>query len=203
MFSKILSSPYSLLLVSIAFISCGSSDKKLDDDQVYFNVDPAQLNLTYNDNQALFSFKLPKGLTELNSISNLSDSELEYDSLVLAVYFDSATQAAVIVKSIPQYQSFLTEVTRSPDSLFNLNGQWATINSTTFKHHRLLIQQVLLENNDVINLKLFFENNQEGREVEFLVHRNAYADIVRSIESSIGSISVTNKSSHLNKKINK
>jgi hypothetical protein len=182
---------------ALILAGCGNSAQEKDD-RIFFTVDTGRLDIIYTDEKANFSMQIPRGLSKLESISSFSASAPDYDSLVLSVYVDSVKHSAVFIKVVPRYEEYRDKILHFPDSIFNGNNEWSSIHQSSYTHNGIEIQQVMLESTELINLKIFFDTEQFGREVNFLMDRKTYSEMVRHVESSIGSIARKSNQSHLN-----
>lgn len=68
------------------------------------------------------------------------------------------------------------------------------INSSIFYKENILVSQLLINSENKINFRLFFENRKnEIIQVDYITSVKNYANEVKSIESSIGSIKLINQ----------
>lgn len=172
------------VVISLLFASgCYRSDQP---DVMTFRVDANQLDAVFTDSRAGFRLGIPKGLSSISvsALGSVSENDLVGDS-VLVLYLDSATEFSMLVKAISAVPNFQDEEKR-----------WNSVTESSFKSNGITIKQVVLENADVVNFKLFFELNGQRREIDYLAQRLVFADCVTRIESSIGSLSPVKNFSH-------
>lgn len=176
--------------MSLAVIALTTGCFKSDQvEEVAFRVDVNTLDEIFTDREAGFRLAIPKGLSAVNptSLKIFPNNKLFGDDVV-AFYLDTLAKFSVFVKTI--------SAEAMPANLadnFDSDKTWNSVQRSSFKHNDIDLSQVVLENRDVINFKLFFELNGQYREINYLVDRSRYPDFVKNIESSIGSLSQLNQ----------
>lgn len=178
------------LLFFITVISaCTKPSEQQSKNEIEFNVDQALLGEQYVDSLSGFYFSVPKNWKSVLAISNASDS-IAVSKSIRKIFIDSAANASLIItsmKGVDIEQAY--KIFNSPDSTFNSARVWTSISKAEFLLGGITVHQYLIQNQEIVNFKLILVRGvKDIIQLDYLTQRDLYANQIKNIESSIGSI---------------
>ncbi|MDO9511348.1 MAG: hypothetical protein Q7J34_06295 [Bacteroidales bacterium] len=89
---------------------------------------------------------------------------------------------------------WIKTLSTKPDIIFNTNHDWLNVQYSHFIHRQKDIHQIVLQNKQTLIFRLFIKGEKvnDYYELSFIVHRGFINRIIKSVESSIGSINFLN-----------
>ena len=182
------------LIVSFLFFSCSS--KKQETNRIpylEFNVDKELLAEESIENiNSNYSIHVPKGWVEVKN--NIKDK-------FLSSSYENSKLDGAFMNPVDSSLLFVVDVSKVQDSVFvNLrknietgNEVWNSVKSSQFRYSCFEFDQYLLENESIRCYRLIsYPMNSRIRkanlEVLYFLYKNTFNNTIRSVESSIGSI---------------
>lgn len=192
---------YLLVIIVLAIlVSCSDNEKMPESEQLLFEInyellsDSVQLtayNLIFNPpkNWEPISKRLFDSLDQKIQNQQLSDS---IKIIPLSVFFSESNQSILNVSAVNVQSSNLESMVDLFEQREIEKSGIQNFKRADFLKDNLSITQFLVEENNLIIFKLFIKTHQDKMvEFDFIVPKNNYAEEIKSIESSIGSIKLT------------
>jgi len=178
-----------LVLFSFILISCNQPNQKVV--EALFNVNKALLSDSAFISKTGFNIYPPRywSLTETYN-SELQNRTLHRsDNKLLAVYKCDTSNCALIISELPEanYQlikQFTNE--QNPDSV--QDSLWTNVQTSVFKYKTYELIQIVSQNSEMINFKLYAHRLSELYELDYIIPRSEINSNMQCIESSIGSL---------------
>ena len=185
------------IILAVSFISC--TEKGYKPEKMNFNVDLHLLDEVFRDDQIGISFSPPLNwkswsqeiLDDFNKLNQESSiPSANKDIILTTVFSDSLSTNFCLLSKIESSQWIMKDyLTR----LVELNED-TEIKQTEFLLNEKLFTQIFMIKEDTINIKLITEIKIGINIIwDYLIARDQYNQISRTIESSIGSINIINK----------
>ena len=188
----------SIFFIHFSFFSCSSDTRPANDRSIplmEFVVDQALLGDVFRDSTLNVEFQPPARWTKADAqtkemVAALIDSLSRYPVRLTEIFYDSASQSVAVLSDLSEVDTELYgKITSEYEQVFNAGKTWDDVKMATFRFNNLTAHQLLLQNQQMVNFKLLFFKNLDNKfQVDYIVPRQVYAEKVRHIESSIGSI---------------
>ncbi len=188
-------SVYLSAAIILGLLSCNS---KSQEETVQFNVDKNLLAAEYDIDSLYFAFAPPKGwladtIAHLNKeTQRFSTKELDtYYLNIMEIFHDSSSNSFCSVSLIQSSDSFDKDhFLENFSTLVSKQFSAEDIKKGLFWVGELQITQYLVMTNAIVIFKLFFQTtNNNMLQIDYAIDRKIYANYIKKIESSIGSIS--------------
>jgi hypothetical protein len=192
-----------VIILSIILVSCSDNEKLPGSEQILlFEIDDKLLsdsvqlpayNLKFNPpkNWEPISKGLFDSLVQKIQTQQLSDS---IKIIPLHVFFSELNQSILNVSAVEIQSSNLENTIDQFEQREIDKAGIQNFKRADFVKDSLSVTQFLIEENNLIIFKIFVRINQNRiAEFDYIVPKNIYAGEIKSIESSIGSIKLTNK----------
>ncbi len=178
-----------LAFVSMFGVSCGNQQPS--GNTISFRVNQDLLSDTvFTTSDEMLRLQPPQNWAQLSSNDTiyLVFAEVMQHKLE-AVFIDTKTEASLLISEVSADEMLAMEqVFENPDLFYNSNNNWLSVQHGDFKYNSYQIDQIVLQNHDIVIYKLFASRMGKTYEINYSVPR-AYAEqILRAVESSIGSI---------------
>lgn len=178
-----------LAFVAMLGVSCGNQQPT--DNTISFRVNQELLSETvFSTKDELLRLQPPQNWVQLNSNDTvyMVFAEVMQHKLA-AVFLDAKTEASLLISEVSADEMLAMEqVFENPDLYYNSNNNWLSVQHGDFNYNSYQINQIVLQNQDIVIYKLFASRMGKTYEINYSVPR-AYAEqILRAVESSIGSI---------------
>jgi hypothetical protein len=181
--------PILVILFCLIFLSCHRSDKNIVEAE--FTVNKSLLSDSSFISKTGFSVYPPKDWLKAESynteLQNKIQSRLE--NKLLAIYKHDSTNCTLIISELPEANYKLIKQFSEKHNL-NLEGDsvWTNVQSSVFRYKTYEVIQIVSQNTEMINFKLYTHRLSELYELDYVIPRNEIPTKVKSIESSIGSL---------------
>ena len=184
------------LTLLFVFVGCKSSKTEDKHPSLEFQIDPALLEPKIQDKELGIEISPPAGWEKRDSTFSNSGTLKELRAIEMLVgspkHFFQHNQT----NSLCILSKFATNSVKNTENLIlkaksGLEKQFpsAKISTSTFLKDKILVHQIMLLSSEYVILKLVCELDKlKAFEVVYILPKNAYADQLRAIESSIGSI---------------
>jgi hypothetical protein len=169
-------------------VSCRHSDKR--ELEAEFNVNIALLSDSAFVSKTGFNIYPPLNWLKTESYNSELDRKIMYrlDNKLLSIYKSDTTNCALIISELPETNFDLIKGLLKSNSFSHKDSIWTNIQSTIFRYKSYEIVQIVSQNSEVINFKLFAHRLKELYELDYIIPRNEIKKRIQSVESSIGSI---------------
>lgn len=191
--------------VSVVFVflvlSCDQSKNKTGLQELTFNVNVNLLNPEIADSVLGITYNPPLGWNQVDSVSFLkignlfqSQNTILKDYNIRNIYRDDSTFSMLIVADLSGISdSSLNRKIQQISSMQRDTTQKLSLKYGEFTYNGFDIKQFLLQNPSFINFKLFFvKRGRQNFLLEYILPLKVYAEKIRIIESSIGSLTKIN-----------
>ena len=184
------------LTLLFVFVGCKSSKTEDEYPSLEFQIDPALLEPKIQDKELGIEISSPAGWKKSDSTFSNSGTLKELraiDMLVgnpLHIFQHNQTNSLCILSkfaanSVENTETLILKVKSGLEQKFPS----AKISTATFLKDTILVHQIMLLSPEYVILKLVCELDKlKSFEVVYILPKHAYADQLRAIESSIGSI---------------
>ncbi|MEA2097160.1 MAG: hypothetical protein U9P73_10775 [Candidatus Cloacimonadota bacterium] len=179
------------LFVFIMIISCVNEQPKAKFVEVTFAVNDTLLAEKYICKDLGISFKPPRDWQKINHkmMSAIIDKTLATQDtaviniLPVNVFLNKERSYSCFLSSIQS--KFINNYIRE----FKAAAEEIKINEGAFSHNGINFNQLLFSKDDLVTVKLIAESNKDmSFMIDYIVPSKQYESILRTIESSIGSI---------------
>ena len=182
-----------LLLILLVWACKDPAEEKKSQIVAGFTVDPSLLeNDTYPNKQLNFIFRVPKEwiVTEKQNHKDSLIGFVDSYNVDPLVKFEDKNGEGFVSINIWKQRMSDTLTTDSLLSHFQALDYWLEVQHSNFSHNCFNIDQFVLQNANHVCFKLICQEmgEEEKFEISYVVERKKIATIVRSIESSIGSL---------------
>lgn len=189
---------FSILSIFLLFPSCSSDTRSANDrsiPEMEFAVDKTLLGDVFRDSALQVEFHPPARWIKADPrtkemMAVVIDSLNPYPLRIKEVFYDSTSQSMALLSDLSGARvETRDKIIGDYEQVFNAGKMWNDVKMATFRFNDLTTDQLLLQNQQMVNFKLiFFKNRDIPFQVDYIVPRQTYAEKVRYIESSIGSI---------------
>ncbi len=173
----------------IVIASCGHQQPS--DNTISFRINEELLSdSVFSSRDEILRLQPPIDWERLSSGDSIYEvfAEVMQDKLD-AVFVDAKTQASLIISEVSADEMLAMEkVFKNPDIYYNSNNKWLSVQHGDFKYNSYQINQIVLQNHDIVIYKLFTSRMGKTYEINYSVPRAYAEEILRAVESSIGSI---------------
>ena len=184
------------LTLLFVFVGCKSSKTEDKHPSLEFQIDPALLEPKIQDKELGIEISPPAGWEKRDSTFSNSGTLKELRAIEMLVgspkhFFQHNQTNSLCILSKSTTNSVKNTENLILRSKSGLEKQFpsAKISTSTFLKDKILVHQIMLLSSEYVILKLVCELDKlKAFEVVYILPKNAYADQLRAIESSIGSI---------------
>ena len=184
------------LTLLFVFVGCKSSKTEDTHPSLEFQIDPALLEPKIQDKELGIEISPPAGWEKRDSTFSNSGTLKELRAIEMLVgspkhFFQHNQTNSLCILSKSTTNSVKNTENLILRSKSGLEKQFpsAKISTSTFLKDKILVHQIMLLSPEYVILKLVCELDKlKAFEVVYILPKNAYADQLRAIESSIGSI---------------
>jgi len=184
------------LTLLFVFVGCKSSKTEDTHPSLEFQIDPALLEPKIQDKELGIEISPPAGWEKRDSTFSNSGTLKELRAIEMLVgspkhFFQHNQTNSLCILSKSTTNSVKNTENLILRSKSGLEKQFpsAKISTSTFLKDKILVHQIMLLSSEYVILKLVCELDKlKAFEVVYILPKNAYADQLRAIESSIGSI---------------
>lgn len=184
------------LTLLFVFVGCKSSKTEDKHPSLEFQIDPALLEPKIQDKELGIEISPPAGWEKRDSTFSNSGTLKELRAIEMLVgspkhFFQHNQTNSLCILSKSATNSVKNTENLILRSKSGLEKQFpsAKISTSTFLKDKILVHQIMLLSSEYVILKLVCELDKlKAFEVVYILPKNAYADQLRAIESSIGSI---------------
>ena len=182
-----------ILIITILFISCNNSNIDEKYEKIDFFIDKSTLSeKQLIDNN--FHFSYPIKLNELtkdefNSINeSIKNEKNTFLKLNLIKAYGSDSNFGILINKIND-KNVLKKIEESDyyEQLKN-NFKTSKINIGKFKHNNIKFTQAILNSSNIVVINIIFNINDDFYQLNYFIPNLEYKNVLKSIESSIGSI---------------
>lgn len=108
---------------------------------------------------------------------------------IVGLYKPDSVNCLMLVMAFPDADSLLfREIISNPSAYYNADSVWASVQSSAFQYNGFSIRQIILQKDELTVFKLFFSDNQGITELNVMLPKNVDQDIMKVVESTIGSV---------------
>lgn len=184
-------SHFLVFVILVVLVSCKSEVK--NDDVLKFNVVDSLIEREINMESLGIEFSPPvnfrSDVSNLNVIQNQFRRLEAFKNLkVEDIFIDRSHSALMIVSDISGIQdSVINGIVQNADILFADTITKTRVFTDAYSYNGFKVHQVLIQNPQFVNFKLFYlEGADKAFEVDFITPKGTYSNIVKAIESSLG-----------------
>lgn len=187
--------------LSVWLSACKHRDLSDKTDSMIFNVESTLLSeLPVTDSSLKIAIYPPKNWMPSESITHqFSKTGLADRDMIPAHFFiNMIDSSSMIITEFSDLSDEDLAIMRIDfNRIFNENNFWNEIHHAEFSYNQFKADQYLMFNDKVINFKLIITSEApvfENRKIalDYYLPRNSYEKNIRSVESSIGSLSLIN-----------
>jgi hypothetical protein len=178
----------SLTLLFLLLVGCRQSDKRVVEAE--FNVNKSILSDSAFVSNSGFSIYPPLNWRKTESYNNELEKGIMYrlDNKLLSVFKSDSSDCALIISELPESNFELLKELQKSNSFSNHDSAWTNVQSSIFRYRTYEIIQIVSQNSEMINFKLFTHRLKELYELDYIIPRAEINLKIQSVESSIGSI---------------
>lgn len=180
-----------LILAILAMFAASCGHQQPNDNTISFRVNQELLSdSVFSSRDEILVLQPPVDWARLNSNDSIYGVFAEVMQHKLeAVFIDAKTEASLLISEVSADEMLAMEqVFENPDSFYNKNNNWLSVQHGDFKYNSYHINQIVLQNHDIVIYKLFASRMGKTYEINYSVPRAYAEEILRAVESSIGSI---------------
>ncbi|MBS4056210.1 MAG: hypothetical protein KGZ82_02705 [Bacteroidales bacterium] len=108
---------------------------------------------------------------------------------IIGLFKPDSVNCLMLVMAFPDADSLLfREMISNPSAYYNADSIWASVQSGAFQYNGFSIQQIILQKDELSVFKLFFSDNQGVTELNLMLPKTVDQDIMKVVESTIGSV---------------
>jgi hypothetical protein len=167
--------------------------------QMQFDVDPALLGNTYADTTLMLRFAPPRGWPPLDPTLMEAAKEIleknlpaveKFSTRPHRIFYNPEKQLFMIISRFPNWPMAVDPYVAFVEyrDAVQRRVPGVEMRDTFYRSGKLDIYQILLTNPVMVNFRLMFiRENQTPIQVDYLLPRVAYEEMVKGIEASIGS----------------
>jgi len=179
------------VLAAVVLLSCNQAVKNNTD--MKFTVIDSLISRQVENSNLGIVFSPPANWRPDNS--NITAIQNQFASLpvfrdivVEDIFVDRANMALMIISDISGiHDSILNAIIQNPNTFFADTSGNTTVITDKYSYNNLEVNQVLIQNPQFVNFKLFYlKGAGKAFEVDFISPKNTYNNVVKSIESSLG-----------------
>ncbi len=181
-----------ILLNLIFFFSCSEEKPKKEITTLEFTIDTNLVTNYISFDDFKIAIRIPNDWMKLNSamleeiINKLGEgnnSNLEYNYQPEFVFKNDSTQSILAIGSV-------TSISNIEEYLTSINSQFAgwDVRRGDFTNNNINFSQFLMQKENMILFKLVFKNYNKIIQIDYSLSKQFYADEIKKVESSIGSI---------------
>ena len=195
--NKILKQTIFLALLLTVLVGCSSKDKTETDDQMQFSVVDSLLGEAIQLEESGLMMSVPAGFTQIpDSIRKIAQQTTKFlsdDSTgTVKVYVNQSHGSGLVISLLPELDlnsdtgKFLTDYY---EALVEMHGDEG-IKFGDYWINDVLVKNFLITDSQSVMFDLIcLTQNRNAMHVQFLVPNKYYTDMIKTLESSIGSIS--------------
>lgn len=188
-------------LVCVFILSCTSKTNSLPQlTKVEFNVDTTLLHLQkFTDSAVGLSVGIPKLYSTMSEVdlSQIQENLLKdhyHNSNLMSGYSNLNDSSLMLIVNVSQMDAlYFDSLSIYYPAMLNANKIWMDIQYQKFRIGDIPIHQYVLQNESHVSFKVIvFEDDKFRKpkiELLYLINRSKFIDNIKSVESSIGSIS--------------
>ena len=186
-----------IIIIIFLFIGCNNSNEDIIYEEIDFFVDISLLSeKQIIDNS--FYFNYPNQLNEVSkeefnkineSIKNEQNSFLEL-SLIKA--YSSDSNFGILINKIVDKNVFKKIDESDYFEQIKNNFKSSKIDVGKYQHNNIRFNQVIISSDIMVAIKIIIDINESFYQLDYLIPTLVYKDVLKSIESSIGSINKKN-----------
>ncbi len=187
--------------LSVWFSACNQRDLSTKTDALVFNIDSTLLSeFPVTDSSLKIAIYPPKNWIPSENITHqFSKAGLAVGEIMPAHFFiNMIDSSSMIITEFSDLSDEDLSIMRIDFTrIFNKNSLWNEIHHTEFFCNQFKADQFLMFNDQMVNFKLILTSEApvfEGRKIalDYYLPRNSYIKNIRSVESSVGSLSLIN-----------
>lgn len=172
----------------LILVGCGQPDKKSI--VAEFNVDKSLLSDSAFVTGSGFSIYPPAHWLKTDSYNDELKRKILYrlDNRLLTVFKSDSADCALIISELPEPTFATIKELMKSNSFLNGDSIWTSVQPSVFSYRNYEIVQIVSQNSELIVFKLFTHHLNELYELDYIVPRNIINLLMKSVESSIGSM---------------
>lgn len=139
---------------------------------------------------ALFGIYPPKNWVPAADSSQLwKQLQASSKQQIVGLYKPDSADYLMLLMAFPDADSLLfREMVSNPSAYYNADSIWAAVQASAFQYKGFDINQIILQKDELTVFKLFFSDDYGITELNVMLPKAVDQDIMKVVESTIGSV---------------
>ena len=181
------------IIILLSILACDNGNNQIFE-KINFKVNNQILTKNYNFDNRSFNMKFPQNVSLINdSVLHQLKTNIDNDtSGIFQLNFLSAFQSeiglSILLCKIKGGSNFFNTLDNQYINSLKLVFETEEIHVGQYLHNNIKFKQYTIIAQELVLIKLFFSVNNNFYQLDYMIPKNLYKELLEQLESSIGSI---------------